>query len=939
MKTSSFLAAIALLSSLAGRPVYAADSVPLAYDVPADLAVRPKPPLPDPGSPGTVIADPTYGSRILRVTGPLTDSRMPNAAFYGPAEAFAHNWNANGTLFWVYGAGGVIPFRFNPAKMTAAPFPGRALDLAGPFSYRKSNIMYGRKGLQIFEYDFNTGRRTLVFDAAKAVPTAAAVASMPSVSDDDSKLCLAFSGEPGSYQYVAVLDRKTGAYTVLDAANSQLNAQPASTRLGFKIETAYIDRTGRYVTVKNGQGEAGSPPEVVWDLSNAYVAEVRNSVDGVSAPGFGVGVNEGGYSGKFHEPIDYVIRSLDPTRASSTTLLIDPDQTPTPHLPIETGHFSWNNAQSQTRVPIAGSHYRKKQDASQPWRAWDDEIIAVATDGSSKVWRFAHHRSLYDGSNSWDAPNGSVSQDGRWYLFTSNWERTLGDDPSGHPRQDVFLVELRPGTPGQPSPKPPTSRPPTPGDTQSTPPPPSPSSGGSSRLTYASPYCGPKGGSTPWACGAWPSKMPPSLGPAGSIVTDPDTHNRVLRVTGPGSFGEAAGTAFKGFDGGWRQLWNANSSRLLIESWSGGSVKHQLNWVNFNGSSMSTSGGTPVPYQFKDVEWDRSNPDLLVGISDDKAKSYNVVTKAWSEFFDPAVTKWGGKPWLSAWGDASVCIAEGPQDTGHRLACFDRNTHATRSINLHTQTINGKKFPVLYKGKEMTLPQSVTMHSIMMAPDGKWIAIDTHGNSSCSVPGLPGYAIASLMIDLEKNVAYQWSVACGGTHWAYGFDSVMMQSASPRWTSTGADGPCNSDSRGVGRRRTDSGVDTSYASLAPCRFFDPATWNVSVHLSWTNNANDANANKYPVIMGTTNEGVPDSFLWGEIAAMETGTSPYQARLWRFAQTWNDRAPEQCDFVSYSSPSVSRDGKWALFVSDWRGKTGKGVCTKGKRTDMFIFELK
>ena len=45
-------------------------------------------------------------------------------------------------------------------------------------------------------------------------------------------------------------------------------------------------------------------------------------------------------------------------------------------------------------------------------------------------------------------PRPNVSPDGRWVLFTSNWEKTLGTDPTGEPgagaRQDVFLVELKP---------------------------------------------------------------------------------------------------------------------------------------------------------------------------------------------------------------------------------------------------------------------------------------------------------------------------------------------------------------------------------------------------------------------------------------------------------------------------------------------------------------
>ena len=167
----------------------------------------------------------------------------------------------------------------------------------------------------------------------------------------------------------------------------------------------------------------------------------------------------------------------------------------------------------------------------------------------------------------------------------------------------------------------------------------------------------------------------------------------------------------------------------------------------------------------------------------------------------------------------------------------------------------------------------------------------------------------------------------------------MMQSASSKWTSTGANNPCNSDSRGIGRRSTDGAIDSSYVTTQPCTFFNPATWNISVHLSWTNNFNDANVNKYPVLMATSNEGVSNMFLYSDIAAMETSAAPFQGRIWRFAQTWNDQTQNQCGLIGYASPSISRSGRFAIFPSNWRGQTGSnGVCTNGNRTDVFLLEL-
>lgn len=94
-----------------------------------------------------------------------------------------------------------------------------------------------------------------------------------------------------------------------------------------------------------------------------------------------------------------------------------------------------------------------------PWRAWDDEIVAIQTDAGAygaNVWRFAHHRSdiSYDGDTSkalyfWYTPIAVISPDGKWAIFTSNWEKTLGAavgsdaQPGGDYRCDVFLVALR----------------------------------------------------------------------------------------------------------------------------------------------------------------------------------------------------------------------------------------------------------------------------------------------------------------------------------------------------------------------------------------------------------------------------------------------------------------------------------------------------------------
>jgi hypothetical protein len=100
-----------------------------------------------------------------------------------------------------------------------------------------------------------------------------------------------------------------------------------------------------------------------------------------------------------------------------------------------------------------------------PKCAYGDEVIAVATDSSQKVWRFCHTRALVHTPardaggaqsrptdrtrmgeeqpyNFWDTPRGNVSQDGMFFMFTSNWEDSVGKDRMGRFREDVFIVKL-----------------------------------------------------------------------------------------------------------------------------------------------------------------------------------------------------------------------------------------------------------------------------------------------------------------------------------------------------------------------------------------------------------------------------------------------------------------------------------------------------------------
>ena len=75
---------------------------------------------------------------------------------------------------------------------------------------------------------------------------------------------------------------------------------------------------------------------------------------------------------------------------------------------------------------------------------WENEIDCLEMDGKgSKVWRFAHTFSTAK-NGFWSTPRGNVSPDGRFFMFTSDWQDQLGQVPNGKKyRTDAFIVELR----------------------------------------------------------------------------------------------------------------------------------------------------------------------------------------------------------------------------------------------------------------------------------------------------------------------------------------------------------------------------------------------------------------------------------------------------------------------------------------------------------------
>src|SRR6185436_1940167 len=64
------------------------------------------------------------------------------------------------------------------------------------------------------------------------------------------------------------------------------------------------------------------------------------------------------------------------------------------------------------------------------------ELFQIATDGSRRIRRICHLHSVFYSYE--DSPRANISRDGKYAVFTSNWET----DPANGGRRDVFIAKI-----------------------------------------------------------------------------------------------------------------------------------------------------------------------------------------------------------------------------------------------------------------------------------------------------------------------------------------------------------------------------------------------------------------------------------------------------------------------------------------------------------------
>jgi hypothetical protein len=422
----------------------------------SDQLVHPKT-LMGPPAANVPFRDPDFGSEMVRVTDENSNIKRSGIYLRTEASGNANMWSSDSSKFYVIAEGGsAYAYSFNPSNMRVGSLPGAAagqplvlpLRPGASFSLTDPDLMYGTVNatpLTISSFRFSTGITSTVIDTTTCgvqpplMPGPLVRSDYDVTPSLDERRISISEGGPAfdQHMFVIVYDKSLGCRWY-NTQTGQIGGQwgptgGASTSDSYLIGHAYLSRSGNYVRI-------GAPGFgwYVWDVASLKVKSCRYFSDlhcfGYTAMGYDSLVQNRG----FMDPMDIVKRSFDDL-AQVTPLV---SSFPVPPAWEQEKHFTWSNVNVNDSAPVCLSTYFE-QDEDEITKPYQAEIFCIETDGiASKIWRFAHNRAHWYHQYFNTQPLGSISRDGRFFLFTSSWDEQVGTESNGTPRSDVWIVKL-----------------------------------------------------------------------------------------------------------------------------------------------------------------------------------------------------------------------------------------------------------------------------------------------------------------------------------------------------------------------------------------------------------------------------------------------------------------------------------------------------------------
>lgn len=449
-----------------------------------------------------------FATPICRATDQNAGGSQRNFEVDCGGSAEVNVMDSTDTRFTVCDAGGVpLAVSFNPSTNGIATlYPTQGPDSDGAlggcsstatymdsvtpfFSFKQPYIGYAESFLSngdpaICQWNFasattmptySNGGVTPVVDLAKCVSAMAglgygnAYVDDVTVSADDQTFAALGSTTPGQGStgavYVIVWNRTNGCRVWRTDTGAVTGAWGTTGTISltdkFYLHNVRLSKNGNYLKVTQNTcfttpGSCTSLTNTyVWDISTLTVSRIVNDSTA------GCGHNAIGWLNTINNCFGGGATTLFWTRPFSSNDQNGTSTTSTYPSPFtnQDSHPGYGNGNATDTNPVLQSLYTGSFAVTN---AWDNEILGLRLDGSGTVYRFAHTYATGHDAQMFGAEFaiGNVSADGRYYLWSTDWDGMLGQIGGGSSsckigtncRADVFIALLPLATSIVPSP-------------------------------------------------------------------------------------------------------------------------------------------------------------------------------------------------------------------------------------------------------------------------------------------------------------------------------------------------------------------------------------------------------------------------------------------------------------------------------------------------------
>ena len=447
VKRSSLLVLIVLFAvALTSISLEIAHAQSQAPGIKTDRAVYAEPPLPMLPAAGGKFNDPVFGTQVMRATD-QADGAAPGLGTY-----YSHwpTFNCNNTKLLIRKGvtGDAIIKDFDAVNFTVGSsraLPNSLPGGGGPnwessiWSNTDPNIIYTFSGyyyggMRLYAFNVATNVFTLLRDFSYLSGGNDYLRQMYMSANDDVFCWLQYraganNGEP---VYYLVYKRSTDTVLFHNSCTAYVGG----------VNEVHVDKSGRWLQVAIAKQPDGTGTRIL-DLQTGAYQPLVESVD--HTPGHG-DLGTGTILGFDNYDNGISMRRLESAHAFQDIFLFK----------TADGTTDWTNgfhgsmlADDESWITIGT--YDDPSCLLPESGIFEDEIIQLATDGSQRLRRLLHTRSAIDNltitTGYWAMPKPTISRDGRFIAYTSNWEN------SG--RYDLFIAKIDPpGSTSTPTPTP-----------------------------------------------------------------------------------------------------------------------------------------------------------------------------------------------------------------------------------------------------------------------------------------------------------------------------------------------------------------------------------------------------------------------------------------------------------------------------------------------------